>query len=177
MIRLILAHCIFAGRIPCSRGFSGQVVCADERFLNLFRAFGVDFLLAARPRYFLVRRTFSSRGGTCRTRGFRACRFCRARRSPARGARCLACRFLSCRRAMRSGSRRSVPLVDWRRLSVCALLACRPCHRNQWQHQEQRSNNPESCVADWMQSHGHQRNPKKNAPSLAAIARALSPSS
>ena len=50
VIGLIAAHGLFAGLIPGTRGFSAQVMLADQRFLNRMSPLGVDFLLAAHSR-------------------------------------------------------------------------------------------------------------------------------
>ena len=50
VIGLIAAHGIFTGLVPRARGFSAQVVFADQGFLNRLGALRVDLLLAARTR-------------------------------------------------------------------------------------------------------------------------------
>ncbi len=59
VIGLIAAHGFFAGLVPCAGGFAGHVMLADQSFLNGLRPLGVDFLLAARLRRFLLRGMFS----------------------------------------------------------------------------------------------------------------------
>ena len=50
LIRLVTAHGLFAGLVPGARGFSAQVVLADQGFLNCLSSLGVDFLLASGAR-------------------------------------------------------------------------------------------------------------------------------
>ena len=50
LIRLVAAHGLFTGLVPCAGGFSAQVVLADQGFLNGLSSLGVDFLLASRTR-------------------------------------------------------------------------------------------------------------------------------
>ena len=91
MIRLITAHGLFAGLVPTAVSLSGQVVLADERFLDGLGPLRINFLLAFGT---LLSRGVFSRGGcvclasrllrTGRRRrslgllvGFRGCRFLR----------------------------------------------------------------------------------------------------
>lgn len=46
MIRLIPAHGLFAGLVPTAVSFPGQVMLADERFLDSLGPLGINFLLA-----------------------------------------------------------------------------------------------------------------------------------
>ncbi len=54
VIGLEAAHGGFAGVIPRSGGFSGQIMLTDQRFLNGLRALGIDLLLATNFRRFLL---------------------------------------------------------------------------------------------------------------------------
>ncbi len=47
MVGLITAHGVFAGLIPRSRGLSGHIMFADQRFLDRLRALRINLLLAA----------------------------------------------------------------------------------------------------------------------------------
>ena len=49
VVGLVTAHGLFAGLVPRSRGFSLQVVFANQRFLNGLGSLGIDLLLAAYP--------------------------------------------------------------------------------------------------------------------------------
>jgi hypothetical protein len=58
VIGLVAAHGFFARLVPCAGGFAGQIMRADQGFLNGLSAFGVDFLLAAGAHRLLSRGTF-----------------------------------------------------------------------------------------------------------------------
>ena len=61
VIGLVAAHGFFAGLVPGARGLAGQIMFADQGFLNGLGSLGIDFLLAARSHGPLPRRTFPSR--------------------------------------------------------------------------------------------------------------------
>jgi len=69
VIRLELAHGIFASLVPGSGGLAFQIVLADQSFLNRLCPLGVDLLLTTSPRRLLVR-TLSRGRGMSLARGF-----------------------------------------------------------------------------------------------------------
>jgi hypothetical protein len=55
MIRLVLAHGIFAGLVPCAGGLSAHVVFADQGLLNRLCPLGINLLLPSHLRRLLAR--------------------------------------------------------------------------------------------------------------------------
>lgn len=54
VIGLISPHRLFAGLIPFTGGFAGQVVLANQRFLDRLRPLPIDLLLSPCGRLFLA---------------------------------------------------------------------------------------------------------------------------
>ena len=55
MIRLVLAHGVFAGLVPCAASVPAHVMFADQGLLNRLCPLGINLLLSSHPRRLLPR--------------------------------------------------------------------------------------------------------------------------